>query len=285
MGRPHPKELRERVVAHVLAGNTHHSAAARFDVSVKFVNDMVKLKRETGSLAPKRQGNPGIGKLTPHEDWVRAQVETRGEITLDEMTARLLSERGISCYPQFGLTTFPSPWADAQTKTFRRWSRSVPKVARERHIWIVHRQPFMAHMLERIGFLDETWLKTNMTKTTGGHRAGSGLSIMRLSGIGVRKHLSQRCATTGGCALGDRRHHEPRNIRNLCRNPTRADAAQRRCDHPGQPVQPQKHRAAEELLMRRMVLVPATVLTRSEPHRDGLLKAQGADQKGGSQNI
>ena len=25
----------------------------------------------------------------------------------------------------------------------------------------------MAHMFERIGFLDETWLKTNMTKTTG----------------------------------------------------------------------------------------------------------------------
>lgn len=25
----------------------------------------------------------------------------------------------------------------------------------------------MAHMLERIGFLDETWLKTNMAKTTG----------------------------------------------------------------------------------------------------------------------
>jgi transposase len=31
----------------------------------------------------------------------------------------------------------------------------------------MHRQPFMAHMLERIGFLDETWLKTNMAKTTG----------------------------------------------------------------------------------------------------------------------
>ncbi len=41
------------------------------------------------------------------------------------------------------------------------------KVARQRHFWIVHRQPFMAHMLERIGFLDETWLKTNMAKTTG----------------------------------------------------------------------------------------------------------------------
>ena len=75
------------------------ASAARFDVPVKFVNDMVKLKRKTGSLAPKRQGNPGIGKQTPHADRVRAQVETRGEITLDEMTARLLSERGISVDP------------------------------------------------------------------------------------------------------------------------------------------------------------------------------------------
>ena len=75
MGKAHPMELRQRVVSHVDAGNTHRSAAARFDVSVKFVNDMVKLKQETGSLAPKRQGNPGIGKLTPHESWVREQVK------------------------------------------------------------------------------------------------------------------------------------------------------------------------------------------------------------------
>lgn len=99
MGKPHPFELRQRVVAHVEAGNTHHSAAGRFDVSVKFVNDMVKLKRETGSLAPKRQGNPGIGKLTPHEDWVRAQVADKGEVTLDEMAARLEAERGVRVDP------------------------------------------------------------------------------------------------------------------------------------------------------------------------------------------
>ncbi|QBY01447.1 hypothetical protein E2K80_12540 [Rhodophyticola sp. CCM32] len=70
MGKPHPLELRQRVVAHVEAGNRHRSAAARFDVSVKFVNDMVRLKRQTGSLETKRQGNPGIGKLTPHSDRV-----------------------------------------------------------------------------------------------------------------------------------------------------------------------------------------------------------------------
>ena len=50
MGRPHPMALRERVVAFVEEGNSHRSAAARFRVSVKFVNDMVILKRETGAL-------------------------------------------------------------------------------------------------------------------------------------------------------------------------------------------------------------------------------------------
>ena len=53
MGKPHPLELRQRVVAHVEAGNTHTSAAERYAVSVKFVNDMVKLKRETMVGKPK----------------------------------------------------------------------------------------------------------------------------------------------------------------------------------------------------------------------------------------
>jgi transposase len=56
MGKPHPVELRQRVVDHVAKGNTPRSTAARFRVSVKFVNDMVKLMKETGGLVPKTQG-------------------------------------------------------------------------------------------------------------------------------------------------------------------------------------------------------------------------------------
>jgi transposase len=41
MGKPHPVELRQRVVACVEKGNSHRVAAARFWVSVKFVNDRV----------------------------------------------------------------------------------------------------------------------------------------------------------------------------------------------------------------------------------------------------
>ena len=42
-----------------------------------------------------------------------------------------------------------------------------PDVALARDVWINRRQPFMCNMLTRIGFIDETSLKTNMAKTTG----------------------------------------------------------------------------------------------------------------------
>ena len=40
-------------------------------------------------------------------------------------------------------------------------------MARARHHWITYRQPFMRQFLHRLAFLDETWVKTNMAKTTG----------------------------------------------------------------------------------------------------------------------
>ena len=78
MGRPHPMALRERVVAFVEEGNSHRSAAARFRVSVKFVNDMVILKRETGGLAPRAQGHGGgHGKLVGVGDWITARMKAK----------------------------------------------------------------------------------------------------------------------------------------------------------------------------------------------------------------
>ena len=98
MGKPHPIELRERVVASVKAGHSHRGTAARFNVSVKFVNDMVKLARETGSLAPKRQGNPGRGKLAGVKDWVRARVAEKGELTLAELAGEIAEVHGIEVH-------------------------------------------------------------------------------------------------------------------------------------------------------------------------------------------
>ena len=52
MGKPLPMALRERVAAFVEEGHGHREAARRFRVSPRFVNELMKLRRETGSLAP-----------------------------------------------------------------------------------------------------------------------------------------------------------------------------------------------------------------------------------------
>ena len=98
MGRPHPIELRERVVAFVDEGHGHREAARHFRVSPRFVNDMINLRRETGGLAPKRQGNPGRGKLSDVTDWVRARIEEKGDLTLDALVIELQEAHGLTVH-------------------------------------------------------------------------------------------------------------------------------------------------------------------------------------------
>lgn len=99
MGKPHPIELRQRVVTYVEEGHSHRSAAARFRVSVKFVNDMVILKRETGSLQPRPQGNGGgHGKLEAVRGWIGARMAQKGDLTLDDLVAELAQQQGIAIH-------------------------------------------------------------------------------------------------------------------------------------------------------------------------------------------
>lgn len=96
MGRPHPVELRQRVVDHVAEGNTHRSTAARFKVSVRFVNDMVKLMKATGGLAPKAQGNGGgHGKLSPLKDWVARRIAQQRDLTAAGLAAEITAAHGM----------------------------------------------------------------------------------------------------------------------------------------------------------------------------------------------
>jgi len=72
MGKPLPMALRERVAGYVREGHGHREAARHFRVSPRFVNELMKLQRETGSLEPRRQGHAaGGGKLAQHAAFVR----------------------------------------------------------------------------------------------------------------------------------------------------------------------------------------------------------------------
>lgn len=99
MGKPLPMALRQRVVDFVEEGHTHRSAAAQFRVSIKFVNDMVLLKRATGALEPKPQGNGGgHGKLAGVAGWIESRIREKRDLTLDELVVELRDKQGVEAH-------------------------------------------------------------------------------------------------------------------------------------------------------------------------------------------
>jgi transposase len=91
--------LRERVVACVEEGYSHRLTAARFRVSVKFVNDMIILKRETGGLAPRAQGNGGgHGKLEAVKAAIGRRMTENPDLTLDDLVTELAERHGITIH-------------------------------------------------------------------------------------------------------------------------------------------------------------------------------------------
>ena len=99
MGKPLPMELRRRVVDFVEEGHTHRAAAAQFRVSIKFVNDMVILKRATGSLEAKPQCNgDGHDKLAGVADRTLRRIEEKRDLTLDELVVELRAQHGVETH-------------------------------------------------------------------------------------------------------------------------------------------------------------------------------------------
>jgi transposase len=138
MGKPHPVELRQRVLDHVREGNTHRSTALRFRVSVKFVNDMVKLWRATGGLAPKAQGNGGgHGKLGSLKDWIAGRIAGRRDLTADDLAEEIARTHGVTVHPvsvwrqlrALGLTHKKRP--SGQRAEAARGRRGAPSLAQK----------------------------------------------------------------------------------------------------------------------------------------------------------
>ena len=138
MGRPHPVALRIRVVGFVEEGNAHRAAAAHFRVSIKFVNDMVKLKRETGSLDPKPQGRRRHGKLAGVKGWVQTRIEDKPDTTLDELAAALRKEHGTEVH-RSSVGGLLQHLGLSHKKDLRACEQKRSDVAWDRAIWIARR--------------------------------------------------------------------------------------------------------------------------------------------------
>ena len=95
MTRPLSMDLRERVVAAVLGGETCRAVAARFGVAVSSVVKWAQRHRTTGSVAPGKMGGHRKRVLEPHRAFILQQIAETPHLTLHGLKDALAG-RGVT---------------------------------------------------------------------------------------------------------------------------------------------------------------------------------------------
>ena len=94
-GQSYSADLRERVLASVDGGLPAKTAAERFDVSLSFIYKALQRRRSTGETTARRQCNHQELKLAAYHEAIRAELQRRPDVTLEEVRAWLLKTHGI----------------------------------------------------------------------------------------------------------------------------------------------------------------------------------------------
>lgn len=89
MARPLSMDLRERVLEAVEGGSSRCAAAERFGLSASCAIKLMQRWNETGSLEPGQMGGHKEHALAAHAERVRALVQARPDLTIDELHAQL----------------------------------------------------------------------------------------------------------------------------------------------------------------------------------------------------
>ena len=116
--KPYSADLRERIAAACAAGDSSlGQVAARFSVSLSFVNKLLKRQRTSGSLAAlPHRGGPSPLLATAAHGQLAACVASQPDATLDELRVLLAACGG----PAVGRTTV---WQGLQALDLRRKKR------------------------------------------------------------------------------------------------------------------------------------------------------------------
>lgn len=95
--KPYSLDLRQKVVETYEAGGiSQRQLAKNFRVTVSFVQDLLKQKRELGTIAPKVRTKQTPTKLNAEQlDVLRQLVEAQPDATLAEFQERLQQKTGV----------------------------------------------------------------------------------------------------------------------------------------------------------------------------------------------
>lgn len=90
-------DLRTRVMADVDGGMGTNAAAEKYRVSADWIRKLKRLRRETGSFAPRQQRVSHATKLDNDLPRLEQLVKERPDATLKELRAALGCEASVSC--------------------------------------------------------------------------------------------------------------------------------------------------------------------------------------------
>jgi transposase len=125
MARALSKDLRLRVLKAADEGASARQSAARFGVGVSSAIRWIA-RAKIGEQMPRAQGRRRGSSLDGYADFIVGMIEERKDITLNEMVARLDTERSM----HIGRSAL-SDWLRGHGWTFKKsphthWSRTAP---------------------------------------------------------------------------------------------------------------------------------------------------------------
>lgn len=117
-------DLRERVVAACDARDgTREEIAARFSVSVRWIRDLLRRRRETGSIAPRPRGG---GRARAFDAGADARLRDAVRADDDATLAELAAAAGVACVPSAVHRALKRPGITRKRSRGGRPSRTAP---------------------------------------------------------------------------------------------------------------------------------------------------------------
>ena len=164
-------EFRGELLAACDANEGTRNIAVRFKVSESWVRRIKQQRRETGQVAPKKAA-ARQPKWRAWSDWLVTKIAARPDIYLRELKADFEAGAWRRGLPDDDLQRLPGARPVSKKKTLIASEQDRADVAEKRTLWRATQEQIDPG---KVVFIDETWAKTNMTRTYGRSLLGSRL--------------------------------------------------------------------------------------------------------------
>lgn len=161
---PYSLDLRTKIVSVYEAGKTSiRKVAEQFMVNPKTVVSLIKLKRETESLEPKKSGNPTPSELEAHKELIVATIEAHPDWTLWQYCEEIGEKTGVYVTTGAMCRYLKKQKLTLKKKTYRSEKAASEECQQER---LDYWQELKDVKPEDLICIDETGIWEGMEKTT-----------------------------------------------------------------------------------------------------------------------